>query len=121
MDTGKNDRGQEERRRGARRGRVGEALRGLRERFAARRSDRLAPVVDLLALAVALLFSGCHLIFGSYPLAIALLAALPDRVWIALLGAVATGTSLKYQRRVAQAVKRARQIALLPYVTDLMK
>ena len=32
-----------------------------------------------------------------------------------------TGTSLKYQRRVAQAVKRARQIALLPYVTDLLK
>ena len=32
-----------------------------------------------------------------------------------------TGTSLKYQRRVAQAVKRARQLALLPYVTDLMK
>ena len=32
-----------------------------------------------------------------------------------------TGTSLKYQRRVARAIKRARQIALLPYVTDLMK
>ena len=32
-----------------------------------------------------------------------------------------TGTSLKYQRRVAQAVKRARQLSLLPYVTDLMK
>ena len=32
-----------------------------------------------------------------------------------------TGSSLKYQRRVAQAIKRARQIALLPYVTDLMK
>ena len=32
-----------------------------------------------------------------------------------------TGTSLKFQRRVAQAVKRARHIALLPYVTDLMK
>ena len=29
-----------------------------------------------------------------------------------------TGTSLKYQRRVAQAVKRARQIALIPYVND---
>ena len=26
-----------------------------------------------------------------------------------------------YQRRLATAVKRARQIALLPYVTDLMK
>ena len=32
-----------------------------------------------------------------------------------------TGTSLKFQRKVAQAVKRARSIALLPYVTDLLK
>lgn len=32
-----------------------------------------------------------------------------------------TGTSLKYHRKVAQAVKRARHLALLPYVTDMMK
>ena len=32
-----------------------------------------------------------------------------------------TGTSQKYQRRVAQAVKRARHLALLPVVTDLLK
>ena len=32
-----------------------------------------------------------------------------------------TGTSLKYQKKVAQAVKRARHIALLPYVTDSLK
>ena len=32
-----------------------------------------------------------------------------------------TGTSLKFQRKVAQAVKRARHIALLPYVTDSLK
>tara|TARA_B100000927_G_C16140863_1_gene339301 strand:- start:203 stop:472 length:270 start_codon:yes stop_codon:yes gene_type:complete len=32
-----------------------------------------------------------------------------------------TGTSLKFQRKVSQAVKRARHIAVLPYVTDLMK
>ena len=32
-----------------------------------------------------------------------------------------TGTSLKYQRQIAQAVKRARHLALLPYVTDMMK
>lgn len=32
-----------------------------------------------------------------------------------------TGNSLKFQRRVAQAVKRARHLALLPFVTDLMK
>jgi len=32
-----------------------------------------------------------------------------------------TGTSLKYQRKVVQAVKRALLIALLPFVTDNMK
>ena len=32
-----------------------------------------------------------------------------------------TGTSLKYQRKVGRAIKRARQIALLPYVTDMLK
>jgi small subunit ribosomal protein S18 len=32
-----------------------------------------------------------------------------------------TGTSLKYQRKVSQAIKRARTIALLPFVTDMMK
>ena len=32
-----------------------------------------------------------------------------------------TGNSLKYQRKVSDAVKKARQMAILPYVTDLMK
>jgi len=32
-----------------------------------------------------------------------------------------TGTSLKYQRKVSSSVKRARHLAILPYVTDLMK
>ncbi len=32
-----------------------------------------------------------------------------------------TGTSLKFQRKVAVAVKRARSLALLPFVTDLLK
>jgi len=32
-----------------------------------------------------------------------------------------TGNSLKYQRKVADAVKKARQMALMPYVTDLLK
>ena len=32
-----------------------------------------------------------------------------------------SGNSLKYQRKVGQAIKRARHLALLPYVADLLK
>jgi len=32
-----------------------------------------------------------------------------------------TGTSLKYQRKVSQAVKRARHLAILPYAGDSLK
>ncbi len=32
-----------------------------------------------------------------------------------------TGTSTKYQKKVAQAIKRARHLALMPYVADLLK
>ena len=32
-----------------------------------------------------------------------------------------TGTSLKYQRKVSVAIKRARHLALIPYVGDMLK
>ena len=32
-----------------------------------------------------------------------------------------TGTSAKYQKKVSQAVKRARHLAILPYVADQLK
>ena len=32
-----------------------------------------------------------------------------------------TGTSLKYQRKVSVAIKRARHIAIMPYVGDMLK
>ncbi len=32
-----------------------------------------------------------------------------------------TGNSLKYQKKVAIAIKRARHLAMMPYVADLLK
>jgi small subunit ribosomal protein S18 len=32
-----------------------------------------------------------------------------------------TGTSLKFQRKISQAVKKARHLALMPYVADSLK
>ena len=32
-----------------------------------------------------------------------------------------TGTSLKYQRKVSQAIKKARHIGIMPYVADSLK
>jgi len=32
-----------------------------------------------------------------------------------------TGTSLKFQRKVGQSIKRARHLALMPYVGDMLK
>jgi small subunit ribosomal protein S18 len=32
-----------------------------------------------------------------------------------------TGNSLKYQKKIAVAIKRSRHLAMLPYVADLLK
>ena len=32
-----------------------------------------------------------------------------------------TGTSLKFQRKVSQAIKRARHLSILPYASDILK
>jgi small subunit ribosomal protein S18 len=32
-----------------------------------------------------------------------------------------TGTSLKYQKKVSQAIKRSRHLALMPYLADMLK
>ena len=58
------------------------------------RQKREAPLIDVVTFFVAFLFSRCHVIFGSHPLAIAFIAVLPTRVWIAVLGAVSGALTL---------------------------
>jgi len=58
------------------------------------RSKREAPALDLLTFITAFLFARCHIIFGAHPLAIAFLALLPSRVWIAVLGAASGALTL---------------------------
>ena len=59
-----------------------------------RQGSATAPLLDVLVFVIALLFSRCHIIFGSHPLAIAWLAVLPSRVWLALVGACVGSISL---------------------------
>ena len=55
---------------------------------------REAPFLDVVTFFIAFIFSRCHVIFGAHPLAIAFIALLPTRVWIAVLGSVAGALTL---------------------------
>ena len=64
-------------------------LEGARARGARDAQKRgFSRAVDLGTVALGFLFGGCHLAFGAYPLGIALVAALPYRVWYALVGVI---------------------------------
>ncbi len=72
-----------------------EAGRSIKAAFASgtRERGRLQLVTDVGVALVGFLFGGCHLIFGSYPLGLALVSAIPKGVFCALLG-VALGSLL---------------------------
>lgn len=69
-------------------------LSSIKHSIAEARMKREAPLLDVITFFVAFLFSRCHLIFGAHPLAIAFIAVLPSRVWIAVLGAVSGALTL---------------------------
>ncbi len=58
------------------------------------KKKREAPLLDVITFFIAFIFSRCHVIFGAHPLAIAFIAVLPTRVWIAVLGAISGALTL---------------------------
>ncbi len=70
---------------------IGTMIRGELEK---RRGDPKALVFDAMVVIIAFLFSGSHIVFGSYPLGVAFVAVVPRGVWLALIGAVAGSLSL---------------------------
>ncbi len=91
MDKPTNDTAKKEKKNGG----VIESVRsGLSHSLDAARAKRESPLMDLLTFLVSFIFSRCHVIFGSHPLAIGFIAVLPTRVWLAVLGAVTGSLSL---------------------------
>ena len=58
------------------------------EALLSRKENAEEAFFDISAALIAFFFARCHLIFGAHPLAVAFVAVLPSRVWIALAGAV---------------------------------
>lgn len=59
-----------------------------------RRAEPSSLFCDLAVFVIALVLARRHLLFGAHPLAVAMLAVLPSRVWIALVGAAVGSLSL---------------------------
>lgn len=60
----------------------------IREGVRKRRSEPSALAYDVVVLLISFFFSRCHIVIGTYPLAISFVAVLPSGIWIALIGAV---------------------------------
>lgn len=59
-----------------------------------KRSSLIGIILNGSAVLVGFLFGGCHLVFGSYPLGLALVSALPSGVFFALAGVIAGSLSI---------------------------
>ena len=68
------------------------------------RTDSAAFAYDLFFFTIGFLFSRCHLIFGAYPLGIALLSLLPHSVLPALVGSVIGALTLGGEGLILAAV-----------------
>jgi hypothetical protein len=66
--------------RGKRGGILSTILNAAKKASEARRGGSEASFSDVAVFALSLLFARCHVIFGAYPIAIAVIAVLPSRV-----------------------------------------
>ena len=70
-----------------------------------------ARTVDAGAVILGFLLGGCHTLFGAYPLGIALVSALSERVWYALIGA-AVGSLLRGEEGIIYAMATLLSVLL---------
>jgi stage II sporulation protein E len=53
-----------------------------------RRGDSTALLYDAVVLLISFVFARCHIVIGTYPIALSFVAVLPSGIWIALIGGV---------------------------------
>lgn len=66
----------------------------IKEGIERRKNDTGSIIRDAVIFAVSFLFARCHVIFGTYPLAISFISVLESGVWTALLGSIIGALSL---------------------------
>ena len=74
--------------------RTDNVIRVIKHSIEEAKRKREAPLLDIMTFFIALIFARCHIVFGAHPLAIAFIAVLPTRVWIAVLGTLAGSLTL---------------------------
>lgn len=75
-------------------GLVGSITASIKRSFAKTREGAESPIYDAAVFVLAFLFARCHALFGAYPIAIGVIAVLPARVWLAVLGSVTGALTL---------------------------
>ncbi len=75
-------------------GLVGKIIDAAKGFLAKRKEGNELPIYDVAVFLITLLLARCHIIFGAYPVALAVIAVIPSRVWISVIGSVVGSLTL---------------------------
>lgn len=75
-------------------GLLGKIIDAARGAIAKRKDGKESPIYDIAIFFITLLVARCHIVFGAYPIALAVIAILPSRVWISVIGSVVGSLTL---------------------------